>query len=100
MDGSPLPNVIIRVLGVNELSRFLVNEIQVVYRLKGVKIIADLTVAGSSNFITGANKKDTHIVNVNIDRDFTVKEWADIRYITAEDKCPKCGKEIEVRTAI
>ena len=68
--------------------------------LKGVKIIADLTVAGSSNFITGANKKDTHIVNVNIDRDFTVKEWADIRYITADDKCPKCGKEIEVRTAI
>ena len=38
MDGSPLPNDILRVLGVKELSRFLVNEIQEVYRLQGVKI--------------------------------------------------------------
>jgi len=38
MDGSPLPNDILRVLGVKELARFLVNEIQEVYRLQGVKI--------------------------------------------------------------
>ncbi len=38
MDGSPIPNDILRVLGVKELSRFLVNEIQEVYRLQGVKI--------------------------------------------------------------
>ena len=38
MDGSPDPNDILRVLGVKELARFLVNEIQEVYRLQGVKI--------------------------------------------------------------
>jgi DNA-directed RNA polymerase subunit beta' len=38
MDGFPLPNDILRVLGVKELARFLVNEIQEVYRLQGVKI--------------------------------------------------------------
>ncbi len=38
MDGSPNPNDILRVLGVKELARFLVNEIQEVYRLQGVKI--------------------------------------------------------------
>ena len=38
MNGSPIPNDILRVLGVNELARFLVNEIQEVYRLQGVKI--------------------------------------------------------------
>ena len=38
MDGSPIPNDILRVLGVKELARFLVNEIQEVYRLQGVKI--------------------------------------------------------------
>ncbi|MCD6389622.1 MAG: DNA-directed RNA polymerase subunit beta', partial [Desulfobulbaceae bacterium] len=38
MDGSPHPNDILRVLGVKELAKFLVNEIQEVYRLQGVKI--------------------------------------------------------------
>ncbi len=38
MSGSPVPNDILRVLGVKELARFLVNEIQEVYRLQGVKI--------------------------------------------------------------
>lgn len=38
MDGSILPNDILRVLGAEELARFLVNEIQEVYRLQGVKI--------------------------------------------------------------
>jgi len=38
MDGSPDPNDILRVNGVKELAKFLVNEIQEVYRLQGVKI--------------------------------------------------------------
>jgi DNA-directed RNA polymerase subunit beta' len=38
MDGSSDPNDILRVLGVKELAKFLVNEIQEVYRLQGVKI--------------------------------------------------------------
>ncbi len=38
MDGSPDPNDILRILGVKELAKFLVNEIQEVYRLQGVRI--------------------------------------------------------------
>lgn len=38
MEGSPVPQDILRVLGLEELSRFMVNEIQEVYRLQGVKI--------------------------------------------------------------
>ena len=38
MDGSPNPHDILRVLGEKELARFLVDEIQEVYRLQGVKI--------------------------------------------------------------
>jgi DNA-directed RNA polymerase subunit beta' len=38
MDGSPLPNDILRVKGIKELAKFLVDEIQEVYRLQGVKI--------------------------------------------------------------
>ncbi len=38
MDGSPVPHDILRVLGVEALASYLVNEIQDVYRLQGVKI--------------------------------------------------------------
>lgn len=68
--------------------------------LKGVRIVADYDVEGSIDFITGANKKDKHFINVNIDRDFKVKEWADIRYITPKDNCPKCKKKIQIKHAI
>jgi len=38
MEGTIVPNDILRVLGVKELAKFLVNEIQEVYRLQGVRI--------------------------------------------------------------
>jgi DNA-directed RNA polymerase subunit beta' len=38
MDGNPVPHDILRVLGVEELASYLINEIQEVYRLQGVKI--------------------------------------------------------------
>nr|WP_304511285.1 DNA-directed RNA polymerase subunit beta' [Desulfopila sp. IMCC35008] len=38
MEGTVVPNDILSVLGVKELAKFLVNEIQEVYRLQGVKI--------------------------------------------------------------
>ena len=38
MDGNPVPHDILRVLGVEALAKYLINEIQDVYRLQGVKI--------------------------------------------------------------
>ena len=38
MDGSANPHDILRVLGVKELAKYLVDEVQEVYRLQGVKI--------------------------------------------------------------
>ena len=38
MDGNPVPHDILRVLGVEELAKYLIDEIQDVYRLQGVKI--------------------------------------------------------------
>jgi DNA-directed RNA polymerase subunit beta' len=38
VDGNPVPHDILRVMGVEALSGYLVNEIQEVYRLQGVKI--------------------------------------------------------------
>lgn len=38
MDGNPAPHDILRVLGIEALANYLINEIQDVYRLQGVKI--------------------------------------------------------------
>ncbi len=37
-DGSPNPHDILRLLGVSSLANYIVNEVQDVYRLQGVKI--------------------------------------------------------------
>lgn len=58
--------------------------------LIGLKIIADNEVRPMRNFITGANQADAHYVHVNIGRDFTPSEFADIRVAAAGDTCPQC----------
>jgi len=68
--------------------------------LKELEIIADNAIKGMVDFVAGANKKDKHFIDVNIDRDFKVKEWRDLRMITDNDKCPKCCKNIKIEHAI
>ncbi|MDR0820603.1 MAG: proline--tRNA ligase [Endomicrobium sp.] len=62
-------------------------------RLKNIKIIADLSVAELSNALTGANKKDYHLKNVNFKRDYNADIVADIRKVMRGDICPRCKKE-------
>lgn len=57
--------------------------------LKGVRIIADHAVKAMRNFIVGGNKNDTHLINVNWDRDFTVETFLDLRQARAGDRSPR-----------
>jgi len=68
--------------------------------LKKVRMVADQSVLGMSNFITGANKKDAHLINVNLERDCAVSEFGDFRMISGEDPCPQCNKKIGIKKAI
>jgi prolyl-tRNA synthetase len=61
--------------------------------LKNMKIIADLSVVELSNALTGANKKDYHLKNVNYKRDYNADIVADIRKVVRGDICPRCRKE-------
>ncbi len=62
--------------------------------LKGVRLIADHRVAGMANMVTGANKADTHYLNVNLGRDFDVREFHDIILAVEGDPCKRCGKPL------
>ena len=65
-----------------------------------IKMFADFSIEAIQNAVTGANKKDKHLVNVNIDRDFKPNAWLDARVIKPEDRCPHCGGKIEIKHAI
>ncbi len=58
------------------------------------KIVADLAVKGMKNAATGANEKDFHLKNVNLERDFTVSRFDDIRNVVHGDTCPRCNDGI------
>jgi len=62
--------------------------------LKGLRILADLTVRSMTNMVTGANQKDAHVVNVNLERDFRVDGFHDLVMAAEGDKCLRCGRPL------
>ena len=58
-----------------------------------IPLIADYDVRGMVNFVTGANEKDAHLIQVNIGRDFQISQFADVRRFALGDPCPRCGGE-------
>lgn len=64
-----------------------------------IPIIMDREVSVMRNFIVGANKTDYHYKNVNLE-DFNYLMISDIRCITKDDCCPKCGKKLEFKSGI
>jgi prolyl-tRNA synthetase len=56
-----------------------------------IKVIADWAIENIRNGITGANKRDFHLINVNLNRDFSADKFADIRVACNSDPCPKCS---------
>lgn len=62
--------------------------------------VADHTVTTVKNFVTGANKKDMDLVNVNLGRDFTIEDFTDLVSVQAGFGCKKCGAALEETKAI
>jgi prolyl-tRNA synthetase len=64
------------------------------------QIIADQAVSAMMSCVVGGNKVDTHIMNVNPQKDFKIDKIADIRYVTENDRCPKCKEALNVSNGI
>ncbi len=63
-------------------------------------VLADNELRDKPLWITGANKADTHLKNVNLKRDVPGVVFADMREIAEGDVCPECGGEIEFAKGI
>lgn len=97
-----------KVLKVNDLSLASKEEVEEVTGAKlgfagpiglSIPVIMDKEVAELKNFIVGANKTDYHYKNVNLE-DFNYLMIEDIRSITENDYCPKCGKPLTFKNGI
>jgi DNA-directed RNA polymerase subunit beta' len=79
MDGHPVPHDILRVMGVEALAQYMVNEVQAVYRLQGVTINdkhietivrqmlqkVEITAPGETTFLTGEIVDREEFLEVN-----------------------------------
>lgn len=64
------------------------------------RIIADLRLKDLNNMFSGANKNDYHIGGIDFMRDVSGAEFFDLRTVQSGEECPRCGKPLEVFTAI
>ncbi len=65
-----------------------------------VTIIADHSVAGANDWVTGANESDHHVTGANTPRDFRVDRFEDVVALRDGDRCPVCGGELHVGRSI
>ena len=65
-----------------------------------IAVFADHAIQQGANFVTGANKADYHLLNVNEGRDFSVKKFCDLRNVEDGDLCPKCSGGIQLKRGI
>ncbi len=63
-------------------------------------IVADEALRGRRGMFTGANVDDTHLRGVDVERDISVGQWADLREAAAGDACVNCGHGLEVERGI
>ena len=79
MDGNPAPHDILSIMGVEALADYMINEVQDVYRLQGVKISdkhievvikqmlrkVEIVDNGDSNYVNGETAEYAHVVEKN-----------------------------------
>ena len=68
--------------------------------LQGFRIIADNRLEGANGLISGANRNDYHIANIDLARDAKIDAYFDLRSIEEGEPCPKCTAPLKISNAI
>ena len=55
-------------------------------------LISDLALRGEKGLVCGANERDTHLTDLDQERDLPGLQFADLHRATAGDPCPRCQK--------
>ena len=63
-------------------------------------VVADESLRGAVNMVTGAGRRDRHARGVSMERDVRAPRWAVIAQARAGDPCPRCGRPLDVARGI
>jgi prolyl-tRNA synthetase len=66
----------------------------------GVRTLADRSLEGARNLVTGANEADHHLVGVVPGRDFAADAWADLVVAEDGDVCDRCGGKLAISRGV
>ncbi len=68
--------------------------------LKRFRIIADKRLEGANNLISGANKNDYHLGNIDMQRDVQLDGFFDLRTVEEGEPCLTCSSPLKISNAI
>jgi prolyl-tRNA synthetase len=66
----------------------------------GIRYMLDPRVAAGSAWITGADSRGKHVMNLVIGRDFTADGTLDVAEIRDDDTCPTCRSALTIKRGI
>jgi prolyl-tRNA synthetase len=66
----------------------------------GMRVIADESVRGAVNAVTGAGRRDWHVRGFALERDAPVSEWAAFAQARKGDPCVRCGNPLDIARGI
>jgi prolyl-tRNA synthetase len=66
----------------------------------GITVYADPRIAPGTSWVTGANAKDKHALNVVNGRDFEVDRYIEAVVVREGDSCPRCDTAVVIDRAI
>lgn len=67
---------------------------------EGVQVVADHSIRGGRDWVTGANLLDHHVTGANTPRDFRVDRYEDVVALRDGDRCPNDGGALRVGRSI
>jgi len=67
---------------------------------ENVTILADHSVRGGGDWVTGANEAEYHVTGANVTRDFRVDRYEDVIALREGDRCPIDGGELRIGRSI
>ena len=68
--------------------------------LRASRTVVDVGVVRGQPYVAGANKKDTHLRNVVLGRDFEADEVVDVHDVRVGDACPMCGGRLTLARGV
>ncbi|MDQ5859105.1 MAG: proline--tRNA ligase [Acidobacteriota bacterium] len=67
---------------------------------RNLRIVADESVRGAVNAVTGAGRRDWHVRNLSLERDGGETEFLSFAAARAGDPCPRCGEPLSIARGI